>query len=496
MSESENYLFDRFCLSTRPGVNGVSEIKLYFDGSPQILTSHESKTLGILVKKRGEFIDTKTLADEVCGHSSQADENTIHVAIRGLRRIFRDPVKGGKFIKNERSRGYCFLAEVRRVRDEELDEVIRTQAEGRVAEAARQVDETTPLRAGGEEADAARPVVANVTPEDLKDQVISFRELWLSAGKLMRWVIRLGVVATMAVSVAVIIRGWQNVTLYVSIPQLFMLLFALAYVLPGPRGLHEDFRKAAGFDDPREGDDARHIAEKALGRYTIYWRGILATWLLLYFCLGFIEPGNTATSRNQIVGILTTLFNNISTAMFVLCYNVLNQPVEIKPGKREMSDTPWLLWSIVLVVAFLLVEIFTWRSFAPERATLLYVFSLISGIVGGIGMALYVGRLQSKFLGPSPWLVLALYSYTAIQPLFIFLVSVPEGKQVFDEPTVTLIAVILVNIALILKCLLYLYVALLFQSGSLLFYFVKVRRTYLNVDRERREFRKFLKRES
>jgi hypothetical protein len=149
-------------------------------------------------------------------------------------------------------------------------------------------------------------------------------------------------------------------------------------------------------------------------------------------------------------------------------------------------------------VAFCLIEIFTFRLFshAADRAEPLYALNLVSGIVGAIGMALYMGRLQSKFLGPSSGLVITLYSYTAIQPLFIFLVSVPEGKQVFEETTVTLIAVLLINVALILKCLLYLYVALLVKSGSLLFYFVKVRRTYLNVDRERQEFRKFLKRES
>jgi hypothetical protein len=200
----------------------------------------------------------------------------------------------------------------------------------------------------------------------------------------------------------VILREWQsinadtsaqNINLYVSIPQLFMLLFALAYVPPGPNRLDENFYRAAGYEDPPEGDDARHIAEKALRRYTIYWWGILANWFLLYLCLGFIEPGNPETNHNQIVGTFTTLFNNLSTAMFVLCYNVLNQPVEIGAGKQDISDTPWLLSGIVLVVAFFLIEIFTFRFFGDpaERAEPLYALNLVSGIVGGIGMALYVG---------------------------------------------------------------------------------------------------------
>jgi DNA-binding winged helix-turn-helix (wHTH) protein len=459
MSESEEYLFDEFRLSVRSGADGPAEIRLYSRGRPQTLTLQEAKTLQILVERQGGFVETNALAREVCG-ADRADEGVIHTAVSGLRRVFNDPAKVGEFIKNERGKGYCFVKPV--------------------------------TRPGGKKPDRpASPPPPAVPPVDA---VIGFRELLLPAGKLIPGVILVGVAATAAVSVAVI-RGLESATPYVSLPQLFMLLFAIGHGLPGPDGLREDFRKEAGYDDPGEGDDARHIAEKALRRYRIYWRGILGSWFLLYVCLYFMEPGNTATVRNQLLGIVTTLFNNLSTTMFVVCYKVLNQPVEIKAGKRDINDIPWLGWGLALAVAFFLVEISTFRLFdnPAARAEPLYALNLVSGIVGAIGMALYMGRLQSKFLGPSPGLVITLYSYTAIQPLFIFLVSVPEDKQVFEEATVTLVAVALINTALILKCLLFLYVTLLVKSGSLLFYFVKVRRTYLNVAPERQQFQKFLK---
>jgi hypothetical protein len=57
-------------------------------------------------------------------------------------------------------------------------------------------------------------------------------------------------------------------------------------------------------------------------------------------------------------------------------------------------------------------------------------------------------------------------------------------------------AVILLDVALILKCLLYLYMAWLFQSGRLLFYLVRVRRTYQKVEMEWQDFRKVLDEES
>src|SRR5947209_2329862 len=137
MSESENYVFDGFHLRIRTPSDGPPEIQLYFKGRPQILTPQESKTLQILIKKEGDFIETKTLAEKVCGELN-ADENTIHVAVRGLRRIFRDPVKGGNFIQNERNRGYRFLPKVRKVRDEDLDEEALTEVEEGRTEPTRQ----------------------------------------------------------------------------------------------------------------------------------------------------------------------------------------------------------------------------------------------------------------------------------------------------------------------------------------------------------------------
>ena len=106
--------------------------------------------------------------------------------------------------------------------------------------------------------------------------------------------------------------------------------------------------------------------------------------------------------------------------------------------------------------------------------------TLTSGVAGAIAMALLVGRLQSKFLGPRLWLLIALYSYTAIQPLFLYL----EKNDIW--------AVVLIDFALILKCLLYLYTAWLFQSGDLLFYFARVRRIYRTVPEQRKAFRKLL----
>jgi DNA-binding winged helix-turn-helix (wHTH) protein len=140
MSKSENYLFDRFCLSIRTDVNGAPEVKLYSNGRPQTLTQQEAEMLRILVERPGQFIGTNALAAAVCGED-RADEGVIHTAVKGLRRIFNDTAKVSEFIKNDRKQGYCFLKPLRSVRNEELDQAIRVQAEVTGTDAALPVEE-------------------------------------------------------------------------------------------------------------------------------------------------------------------------------------------------------------------------------------------------------------------------------------------------------------------------------------------------------------------
>ena len=73
-----------------------------------------------------------------------------------------------------------------------------------------------------------------------------------------------------------------------------------------------------------------------------------------------------------------------------------------------------------------------------------------------------------------------LFVYTLIQSLFFFL----EERQE--------LAVVLIDFALLMKCLLFLYMVWLFESGRLLFYIVRVRRTHKRVIDEFGIFRRVL----
>ena len=164
--------------------------------------------------------------------------------------------------------------------------------------------------------------------------------------------------------------------------------------------------------------------------------------------------------------------------MLFLCFYVLNKQMKDESEKRNLVETPFIGFAFFLLIVLTVFEFMSVanisKSFISKGA------GLASGVAGAIAMALLVGRLQSKFLGPRLWLIVALYYYTAIQPLFLYL----EKNDIW--------AVVLIDFALILKCLLYLYTAWLLQSGDLLFYFARVRRIYRTVPAQRKAFRKLL----
>jgi hypothetical protein len=284
-----------------------------------------------------------------------------------------------------------------------------------------------------------------------------------------------------------------------SIAQFVVILLALVYQVKGPKAfsraeehLEEEVRRASGYDDADQWSEAKEIATSALNDYTKYWQAILLSWCLLYFCFFLmyyfqLYPERIGQPESPLLGIYglslcCTLFTNSNSLIIALSYVILNKPTVGKDADRSISEIP-LLPGLAIVMTVTLIEGTLLFSYPKEDSvTILTAFDWASGMAAGIMMALYVGRMQSKFLGPSPILLFFLYSYIAIQPLYIYVAHFYKGWTV-----------LILDAALILKCLLCLYMIKLFRSGRLLFYFVRVRRTYQTVEHDWAHFRKILR---
>lgn len=253
--------------------------------------------------------------------------------------------------------------------------------------------------------------------------------------------------------------------------------------------LETSVMRACGYDDPDEWDTAKKGAKGALRDYAWSWKFLLGIWFILYlmiFLTAYVEPAEGAVlSEDKLplyyaLGIVTTLFNNLNTLAMALCYVALRYPTAVKANGSAASKTR----VVVMIIGLALILLFTVAEcvlvFLPpvggaDKNLVMRGMDVASGLFGGTALALYVGRIGSKFLAPPAWLIPALYFYAVIQPLYLFIQNDTGGAFI-------------IGAALILKSLLYLYMAWLFKSGRLLFYMVRVRAIYESVDAQWKDF--------
>jgi DNA-binding winged helix-turn-helix (wHTH) protein len=236
----------------------------------------------------------------------------------------------------------------------------------------------------------------------------------------------------------------------------------------------------AGYNSLEEYRAEEPFLQKRLRLFTRWWSLMLVSWVPLYIVYAWETWGtwridDAADVISQRASILEAVFNIVNTAMVILCYNVLNQ----EPGRQRRTGVFTGPAAIGIALLALIPLLSGSRPLTAQQG--LAAFTLLTGLYAGIYMALFVARLQSKFLDPAPLLVVLLFSYTAIQPLARYIQSYKEWAWA------------VLDYALVLKCLLYLYVLWLLQCGDLLFYFREVKRAYDDrLDQRRRAHRRLI----
>jgi serine/threonine protein kinase len=286
---------------------------------------------------------------------------------------------------------------------------------------------------------------------------------------------------------------------------LIAITFAYVYLRrnPGPEGfrdlryditegrLKSHITYSTGYKEVDDWERAKNIAKGALKHYREAFIWLLFAWIFLY--LWALVSLFDFEGKDSIVATVFTLANNLNTLCIWLCFDILNETITIgneTQNRNGIIVTEGRRWpkgfipAAFGVIFWLILELWLTSDPAPQAELFHYISRVVSGIAGGVAMALFVGRFQSKFLKSPPWLVLILFLYTVIQALFIFY----GGKSPLEQGA----AAAVMNAALVLKCLLILYMFWLFQSGRLLFYLVRVRRASEQVDREWQNFREVL----
>jgi DNA-binding winged helix-turn-helix (wHTH) protein len=443
------YRFGRFQLQVAP--NG--QTTLFSDGHTVPLSTAEATILCVLLEKPGQFVSTEDLLNCV-SQSPRASENIVHGAVRGLRRTLND----ADLIVNERLKGYCFTGDVQ-----------RRPVDGQDLESNGANTATTYLVQMGPPGEAAADVAAATTAR-ARDRFVIVALLVTAPVVLLPF--------------GLLLFGgtWESLPRQLGFIQALMILVALGYDLY--------FANERDFTDADTETRRAHFAVQQLRRF---WRLLLVSWCCLYLTLPFsqwLEPASSAQSSSwqwQALQVIATLLNNSSALMLVLCYVVLNRPTVIRIANRNVENVPlkpglFLVAGIGLLEALLVA--LSGRVGLPDYAAdVLFGADLLSGVVGGIAMALFISRLDSRLLGTRgflPIVPVVLYFYVVIQPFYPLINrTLPNRSGIYQHFDLWII-----QLAFMLKSIMYIYVTELFKTGRFLFYMIHARRVYENVEAE------------
>ncbi len=441
-----SYVFGRFRLETEE--HGQT---LFADGHVIALSTAESTILRVLIERRGEFVRTEDLLKSI-SPSPMASENLVHGAVRGLRRTLND----AELIKNERSRGYSFTGQVEKLNNQIADSVSLPAA-------------PSPMETPSAHAE---PRAKAETPRDpfvIVALLVTAPVVLLPFGLLLFG------------------GNWESLPRQLGFIQALMILVAIGYDVY--------------FSDPttlQQLDTETARARIAVHQLRRFWRLLLLCWCCLYVTLPFsqwLAPASAETTswQWQALQIVTTLLNNSSALMLVLCYVVLNRPTVIRVANQEVDNTSLIpglaIVGAVALIEVILVVICGRLDASSYSADVLFAFDLLSGIGGGIAMALCISRLDSRLLGTKgslPVIPVVLYLYVVIQPFYPLVNRTfpdrPGLHQHFD--------LWIIQLAFMLKAVMYIYVTELFKTRRFLFYMIHARRIYENVESEWSDFKR------
>jgi DNA-binding winged helix-turn-helix (wHTH) protein len=437
-----SYVFGRFQLKIEE--NGKTT--LFSEGHPVALTTVALTVLRVLLENHGSYVRTKQLLDSV-SQSPDATESMVHGAVHELRRTLND----ASLIKTERLKGYCFTGVVSAHTDEvpELNPVMLD----------RSVDDQN---------------VRVETPSEKRRDPFVIVALLVSTAVLL-----------LPFGLAFASASWANVTKQLGFIQALMILVALGY----------DFYLSDTRDSRRvQAENERAFI--ATQQFRRAWRLLLVSWCCLYFALllslRFVPAGgNDSSWQWQALQVLNTALNNASIVALGLCYVVLNRPTVIAVAGREVEALPFkrglMLVAALGLLEAILVAVFESRGHADYAGTVLFGADVLSGVGGGIAMALFVSRLDSRLLsttGLLPIVPIILYFYAVIQPFYPLLNwTFPDRAGL--PPHVDLW---IMQLAFMLKSVMYIYVTDRFKKGRFLFYMIYARRFYEDGETKWRNF--------
>jgi hypothetical protein len=185
------------------------------------------------------------------------------------------------------------------------------------------------------------------------------------------------------------------------------------------------------------------------------WIFLWATWFFLYLVWWAAPP-----SQTQAINIFTVVgdtLNMLTASAFFLCYYVMTRHTAPPP------KIGFLTLAFFTTAGFMLIGL-VGLLYQGQPPSVLDPFHWLSGLVSGIAMALFVGRLESGLMRITPILIVAYYAYAIIQFSYP---ALPKEPWVF---------LFMTSFALVLKILLFWELRKILSDGTIYWYMLEYRK--------------------
>lgn len=158
------------------------------------------------------------------------------------------------------------------------------------------------------------------------------------------------------------------------------------------------------------------------------------------------------------------VFNNITLLFVYWCFLVMDIPSN-EMERRYYKHRNWSSAAIVVLsLLFPTLALFNLKVFTEkEWEAYIAIFDALSGVINAIVLALLVARLDSKLIGLRSWLICILYSYAAVQPLFM--VFELGDSKVLERITTSVLIFVFIS-----KIYFFLIIIYALQTGKMLNY--------------------------
>lgn len=206
----------------------------------------------------------------------------------------------------------------------------------------------------------------------------------------------------------------------------------------------EEIKKHLGFDKEDDLEEPVKSAFEAEKEFLVSWRGFWFDLFFLYIFWTIVQLLDKQIDIPGLYSLIDTFFNNLAAAFLFQCYISLTK-ITIRTTE-EATNVDFKMRIFLLLATLTTLHVVCYllslnKNFFYDIKSVNLFFKTISGLLVFLSMATVIGKFDTKFVSSPSIVIMILYCYAAIQPLFVF----------FDAPIFSNQMVLILYIGLILK---------------------------------------------